>query len=123
MCDEVRLWALPARRGAGGPAGASHRKGTTGAGVIGARGQLQVRGSLAVVSAGADLRAPRRADHPAHALGVERGSGRLTRTDRTRHAPGAGAPVALDSMRRHDAGCAGPESRARDSECVNEIET
>ena len=36
-------------------------EGTTGAGVIGARGHLQVRGSSAVVSAGADLRAPRSA--------------------------------------------------------------
>src|SRR6266851_4732988 len=113
---EVRLWALPARRGAGRPAATSHREGTTGAGVIGARGQLQVRGPSAVVSAGADLRAPRRADHPAHALGVERGSGRLTRTDRARHAPGAGAPVVVDSMRRHDPGGAGPESSARDSD-------
>ncbi len=52
----------------------------------------------------------------AHALGVERGSGRLTGTDRARHAPGAGAPVALDSMRRHDPGCARPESSAGDSD-------
>jgi len=66
-------------------------KGTTGAGVIGARGQLQVRGSFAVVSAGADLRVPRSADDPAHPLGVERGSGRLTGTDRARHASRAGA--------------------------------
>jgi hypothetical protein len=59
------------------PAGASNREGKTGPGVIGARGQLQVRGPSAVVSAGADLRAPRSADHPAYPLGVERGSGRL----------------------------------------------
>jgi len=73
-------------------------KGRPGGGVIGARGQLQVRRSSAAVSAGADLRAPRSTDHPAHALGVERGSGSLTRTHRARHAPGAGVPVALDSM-------------------------
>jgi hypothetical protein len=89
---------LPASCGAGGPAGASHRQGTTGAGAIGTRGRLQIRRSLAVVSARADLRAPRRTGHPAHALGVERGSGRLTGTARARHAPGAGAPVVVDSM-------------------------
>ena len=77
---EVRLRALPARRGASGPAGASHRKGTTGARVIGVRGQLQVRGSSAAVSAGANLRAPRSADHPTHPLGLERYGGRLTGT-------------------------------------------
>src|SRR6267143_5288414 len=53
---------LPARRGAGRPAAASHREGTTGAGVIGARGQLQVYGPSAVVSVGADLRTPWSAD-------------------------------------------------------------
>ena len=37
------------------------------------------------------FRAPRRTDQPAHALGVERGSGRLTRTHRARDAPGAGS--------------------------------
>ena len=48
--------------------------------------------------------------------GVERYGRRLTRTHRARHAPGAGVPFALDSMRRHDPGCAGPESSARDSD-------
>src|SRR5580692_7610756 len=47
---------------------------------------------ICAVSAGADLRAPRRAAHPAHALGVERGSGRLTRTHCARNAPGAAMP-------------------------------
>ena len=108
--------ALPARRGASRAAGAADREGTTGAGVIGARGHLQVRGSSAAVSAGADLRAPRGGGDPAHALGVERGGGRLTGTHRARHAPGAGVPVAVDSMRRHDPGCAGPESSAGDSD-------
>ena len=68
------------------------------------------------VSAGADLRTSRSADHPSYPLGVERGHGRLTRTDRARHAPGAATSVALDSMRRHDLGCAGPESRTGDSD-------
>jgi transposase len=58
-------------------------------------GHLQVRGSFAVVSAGADLRTPRGTDHPTHALGVERGSGRLAGTDRARRTPGASEPVAL----------------------------
>ena len=49
-------------------------------------------------------------------LGVERGSGRLTRTRRAGHAPGAGAPVAVDSMRRHNPGGTGPESSAGDSD-------
>ena len=69
-------------------------------GLAGARGHLQVRGSSAVVSAGADLRAPRSASHPAHALGMGRGRRRdLLGTHRARHAPGAGAPVAVDSTR------------------------
>ena len=36
----------------------------------------------------------------------------FTRTHRARHAPGAGAPVVVDSMRRHDAGSTGPDSAA-----------
>ena len=97
-------------------AGAADREGTTGAGIIGARGHLQVRRSSAAVSAGADLRAPRSGGDPAHPLGVERGGRRPAGTHRARHAPGAGVPVAVDSMRRHDPGCAGPESSAGDSD-------